>query len=362
MTSNPPETDGLPSAPTDDYTSSQRSKGRFRFKSSSTKHSSSTTHKRDRSRDRSQETDRDRAHRSSHRSSRHKHRDRTHTRHRTRPRTRTRSPSPLNPSNYTPLDGEAAFRESLFDALGDDEGAAYWESVYGQPIHNYAVPEIPKGPDGELERMDEEEYATYVRAQMWTRTREGMMAEQDRLRAERRQAKIREEGRQRQRGRDAEREAFERAMEDSLRRGQERRKGKAWKGVWGLYLEGWEGVQKAVLRCQDSSTATADGGGEEGKSGGSTAATPLRNLLFWPVESGKRCDVTPAAVEEFLKHAPEGDLLSTLKVERVRWHPDKIQHRYGVLGVDEKVMRSVTEVFQIVDRMWNEERERVGKS
>ncbi|KAJ5974511.1 hypothetical protein N7481_011721 [Penicillium waksmanii] len=269
---------------------------------------------------------------------------------------------PLNPSNYDPLDGEAAFRESLFDALGDDEGAAYWESVYGQPIHNYAVPEIPKGPDGELERMDEEEYATYVRAQMWTRTREGMMAEQDRLRAERRKAKIREEGQQRQRGRDAERDAFERAMEDSLRRGQERRKGKAWVGVWGRYLEGWEGVQKAVLQCQDPSTAAADGGDGEEKSGGSTAATPLRNLLFWPVESGKRCDVTPAAVEEFLKHAPEGNLLSTLKVERVRWHPDKIQHRYGVLGVDEKVMRSVTEVFQIVDRMWNEERERVGKS
>ncbi|KAJ5407775.1 hypothetical protein N7509_001658 [Penicillium cosmopolitanum] len=234
-----------------------------------------------------------------------------------------RAPHPHStPQTTPPLDGEAAFRESLFDALGDDEGAAYWES----------------GPDGELERMDEEEYATYVRAQMWTRTREGMMAEQDRLRAERRQAKI---------------------LLGVVRRGG---KGRLGRGLGGCIWRVGRGVQKAVFRCQDSSTATADGGGEEGKSGGSTAATPLRNLLFWPVESGKRCDVTPAAVEEFLKHAPEGDLLSTLKVERVRWHPDKIQHRYGVLGVDEKVMRSVTEVFQIVDRMWNEERERVGKS
>ena len=72
--------------------------------------------------------------------------------------------------------------------------------------------------------------------------------------------------------------------------------------------------------------------------------------------------MTPEAVQEFLKQAPAGDLLSTLKVERVRWHPDKIQHRYGVLGVDDKVMRSVTEVFQIVDRMWNEELERTGKT
>lgn len=251
------------------------------------------------------------------------------------------------------MDAEAAFRESLFDALGDDEGAAYWESVYGQPIHNYNVPEVPKGPDGELERMDEEEYAAYVRAQMWSRTREGMMEEQDRLRAERRQAKMRENA---ARGREQERDAFERAMEDSLKRGAQRRKVKAWKGVWEEYLKGWENIAEAVKKASSSTSEENVGDGRD------VAATALRNLLFWPVESGKRRDVSPEAVQEFLQHAPEGDLLATLKVERVRWHPDKIQHRYGVLGVDEKVMRSVTEVFQIVDRMWNEERERTGKA
>ena len=56
--------------------------------------------------------------------------------------------------------------------------------------------------------------------------------------------------------------------------------------------------------------------------------------------------------------APGADLLATLKTERVRWHPDKIQHRYSALGIEDDVMRSVTEVFQIVDRMWSEERER----
>lgn len=156
-------------------------------------------------------------------------------------------------------------------------------------------------------------------------------------------------------GRDAEREAFERAMEDSLRRGAERRKLKTWDRAWGEYVRAWEMVADAVSRSKDAA-ATADGGDD-----GSNSVTPLRNLLFWPVESGKRRDVTPAAVEVFLKHAPGGDLLATLKAERVRWHPDKIQHRYGVLGVDEKVLRSVTEVFQIVDRMWNEERERAAK-
>jgi len=29
------------------------------------------------------------------------------------------------------------FQESLFDALGDDEGAAFWKEYIGQPIHNY---------------------------------------------------------------------------------------------------------------------------------------------------------------------------------------------------------------------------------
>ncbi|RJE20891.1 hypothetical protein PHISCL_06787, partial [Aspergillus sclerotialis] len=85
--------------------------------------------------------------------------------------------------------------------------------------------------------------------------------------------------------------------------------------------------------------------------------------------SGKRRDVSQAAVEEFMRHAPSPsgdcgdtpqDLMATLKAERVRWHPDKIQHRYGVLGIDDVVMQSVTEVFQIVDQMWNEAREKCG--
>ncbi|KAI2835100.1 hypothetical protein CBS11350_10290 [Aspergillus niger] len=94
-----------------------------------------------------------------------------------RPRDRHRTPSPKRKKHRAPhrrkhttpppdadpsttrFSPTTAFRESLFDALGDDEGAAYWESVYGQPIHTYSVPEVPKGPNGELEMMDEEEYA-----------------------------------------------------------------------------------------------------------------------------------------------------------------------------------------------------------
>jgi len=301
--------------PKDEYKPSSRSKGRFRFKSTSS---------------------RDKDSHSRH-SSRHHKRHRSHH-HSSRPskrRHREPNPEPHDESN-PPLSPSAAFRESLFDALVDDEGAAYWQGVYGQPIHTYAVPEAP-GPDGELERMDDEEYAAYVRARMWERTREGMLEEQERLREERKKAKRREE---QGRGRGNERKAFEQAMEDSLRRGAERKKRRVWEGAWKEYLDSWEEISR-VVKAADAEVE---------------ASKPLRNLLFWPVESGKRRDVNPDSVREFMRHVPGGDLIATLKVERVRWHPDKMQHRYGALGIDESMMRSVTEVFQIIDRMWNEER------
>ncbi|GIJ88865.1 hypothetical protein Asppvi_007793 [Aspergillus pseudoviridinutans] len=306
--------------------------GKFRFKSSTSKSRSKSY--------------RDEPYDTSHHRRHHCH---SHRHHRSSKRHKSkRSPSPNPPDNPSRLSPDTAFRESLFDALGDDEGAAYWQSVYGQPIHKYPVPSVPKGPDGELEQMSEEEYAAYVRSRMWARTREGMVEEQERLRAERaRQKRREEESAESQR----ERMRFERAMEESLQRGRERRRLKVWKTAWDEYRRAWEEVNQEVIV----------GAGER---------RAFRNLVFWPVESGKRRDVSREAVEEFMRHAPVevsgvGDddgahgtagLLAVLKSERIRWHPDKIQHRYGALGIDESVMASVTEVFQIIDHMWNETR------
>ncbi|KAB8074470.1 hypothetical protein BDV29DRAFT_201334 [Aspergillus leporis] len=305
---------------TDEYARTKSTK--FRFKSST---SSSKSH--------SRRPDPD-DHRHSHR-----HKSKHHHHSHRRRRRRSASPTTTTDPQQPDLPSDAAFRESLFDALGDDEGAAYWESVYGQPIHNYAVPSVPKGPNGELEQMSEEEYASYVRTRMWERTREGMLEEQERLRAERAKRKRREERVEEEcRGR----VRFERAMEESLRRGRDRKRGKTWKGIWEEYVRSWGEVDRAV----------AGGGGEGVK---------LREMIFWPVESGRRGYVSGDTVEEFMRRAPgaeDGGLLSVLKAERVRWHPDKIQQRYGGLGVDEAVMRSVTEVFQIIDRMWSEAKEK----
>ncbi|KAL2832981.1 hypothetical protein BDW59DRAFT_157123 [Aspergillus cavernicola] len=353
--SNPQsEPNNPPTESANDY--STRDKGKkFRFKSKSKASSRSSRYDSHRH---------DRYDRHKHR---HGHDD--HRSHRSKHTRRKRSPTPpttipSNPFSGPSLSPNTAFRESLFDALGDDEGAAFWETVYGQPIHNYPIPPgAGSGEAGEddgrskLEHMDEEEYATYVRSEMWKRTREGMIEEQERVRAEKR-AKIKAE---KDAGEAEEKRRFERAMDDSLRRGRERRRARgAWRGVWDCYLKSWEGVE--ALRNGE--------GGDEGK-GEDADKQGLRNLLFWPVESGKRRDVSRENVEEFMRRAPvqasagagagagaggdaEDLLLSTLKTERVRWHPDKIQHRYGALGIDESVMRSVTEVFQIIDTLWNE--------
>ncbi|KAL3445091.1 hypothetical protein BJX65DRAFT_163071 [Aspergillus insuetus] len=325
-------------------TRTDKSKGKFRFKS---KHSSSRSSRHDHHR---HHKDRDRHH--DHHSSSH---------HRRPKRRKHRTPSPSSAPGTGPgnrsLSPNTAFRESLFDALGDDEGAAFWESVYGQPI-----PAPPPGVDsrGPLEQMDEEAYASYVRGEMWKRTREGMLEEAERIRAEKR-AKVKAE---REAETAKERRAFEDAMEGALRRGRERKKMKeAWKGVWREYVDSWERVEEAVRGGKE--------GGESNGGGKSTSGKGLRELLFWPVQSGRRRDISKENVEEFMRRAPvtawtsdrragSGDTApedlfqTTLKAERVRWHPDKIQHRYGALGIDETIMRSVTEVFQIVDTLWNE--------
>lgn len=313
----------------DDYTHARKSK--FRFKSSSKSRSSRSSR------------DDPNTHRHRHRK---RHRDDPPQHHRSRRHNHSTPPQDKpHPRESSP---NTAFRESLFDALGDDEGAAYWQSIYGQPIHNYPVPDLPKGPNGELESMTEDEYAAYVRTRMWERTREGMVEMQEQLNRERREKARKEKERVRGAEGERERRAFERTMEESLARGRERKMGKVWRGAGEGYLNRWD----VINSLREGRREETDGGKDMGE------------LVFWPVESGRRGDVSREAVEEFVRlalvpvSAPEmgGNeaLASVLKAERVRWHPDKIQHRYSALGIDEDVMRSVTEVFQIIDRMWNE--------
>ncbi|WYZ40518.1 hypothetical protein EsH8_IV_000859 [Colletotrichum jinshuiense] len=260
----------------------------------------------------------------------HRHRDRDredddsgsgrhHRHHRRRHRRRSRSPTPPNPYQPQALDPDAAFRESLFDAMADDEGAAYWEGVYGQPIHVYSN-ERP-GPQGELERMTEEEYSAHVRQKMWEKTHQGLLEERAR-REEARKRKSEEEKRNRK---------LQEDMERSLRRGEERRRKKTWVRLWEEYTHGWSEWAGDVDR------------------------------IPWPVESGRRKDIDEKEVRRFIVNglAPEDigekEFAAKLRDERVRWHPDKMQQKLGG-QVDDAIMKDTTAIFQIIDKLWADTR------
>ncbi|ESZ90321.1 hypothetical protein SBOR_9291 [Sclerotinia borealis F-4128] len=235
-----------------------------------------------------------------------------------------------NTSSNQYLDPDVAFRESLFDAMADDEAAQYWEGVYGQPIHTY--PDVKQGPAGELEQMTDEEYTSYVRGKMYEKTHQHLIEEKAR-----REAAKKERERLAQEGRKGEREAerFRKQVEESLKRGQDRRSRKVWAAKWDNYIKKWE---------------------ELGKNSSKVAIASIP----WPVESGSRKDVKLEEIRRFFLYAPssgqptESHITKTLKLERVRWHPDKIQQKLGGQDVDEGVMQAVTAVFQIVDGMWSE--------
>lgn len=243
-----------------------------------------------------------------------------------------------DPDTASPGPGaEDAFRESLFDALADDEGAAYWEGVYGQPVHVY--PDTKSGPDGKLERMTEEEYADYVRGKMWEKSHQHILEERAakeraRQRKKEEQARVHEDVSQEEQ----ERKHMMQQMEESLRRGAERKKAKEAEAAWDAYVKKWEQLKSAQNIAQES---------EQG----------VRHFIPWPVVSGTAKHVSKEEIERFLRSsgAWKDDPVALLKIERVRWHPDKMQQRFGQ-HIDLDTMKSVTAVFQVIDRLWTERR------
>lgn len=175
--------------------------------------------------------------------------------------------------------------------------------------------------------MTDSEYAAYVRARMWEKSHGSIIEERRR----------REEDCVRRKQREEEGRRWEQGVEEALRRGEERRRKSRWKDAWGRYLRGWGKL-----------SLWEDGGGRE-----------MREKIPWPVETGHYADVERGQVERFFKHAPQSDgldeeanLPKVLKMERVRWHPDKFVRP----GLDNETTALVTAVFQIVDRLWSDTR------
>lgn len=279
---------------------------------------------------------------------------------------------PLAPSQ----DPEDAFRTSLLDALADDEGAAYWESVYSQPIHIYPRPSL-QTDKGELEQMNDEEYVDYVKTKMWERKNPEMVQERKRREKER---KLEEEERTRRREefvRRRERAAWERSQRwrarddgDGEDGGNRNGKGKGrdeyefagetnsapshseqaereYAKAWTDYLSAWDALKYDLLTEPRNDT---------------NQPTPMEpsKRIPWPVLPSR--PVIKPNIEAFMQHAPSDSQRSTvqiLKAERVRWHPDKMQQRFRG-AVDGGTLTLVTAVFQVVDGVLEEARKREG--
>lgn len=177
--------------------------------------------------------------------------------------------------------------------------------------------------------MTDDEYATYVRARMWEKSHGYIIEERCR----------REEERIRRKQRNEEGQKWEKGVEEALRRGEERRRRNRWRDAWKRYLRGWETLSLS----------------------GDAGAEGMSERIPWPVETGSYADVDKVHVESFFKHASalEGqgknaDLGKVLKMERVRWHPDKFVQKAGKQGLDKKTIAMVTAIFQIIDRLWSE--------
>ncbi|KAF2215163.1 hypothetical protein CERZMDRAFT_82219 [Cercospora zeae-maydis SCOH1-5] len=272
---------------------------------------------------------------------------------------------PTNPDRDANASANAAFQESLFDALADDEGAAYWESVYSQPIHVFPRPSVAN-TRGELEEMNDEEYAAYVQTKMWEKNNPHIVLERER---KEKQRKEEEEKKTRQREefvRRKQRAAWEGAQHDGAKKfagvGEdydyvfdfENKRGGAsqrtsegatrsqeYAESWKQYLAAWDTLKHELL---NSSAQQKD-------------APPPSQRIPWPVLQSQ--PVIKPNIEEFMRNitvdADGRSQEQRLKIERVRWHPDKVQQRFQG-QVDDGTMKIVTGVFQVVDGLLEAER------
>ncbi|KAI5203878.1 hypothetical protein E4T39_03933 [Aureobasidium subglaciale] len=275
------------------------------------------------------------------------------------------SPLPNSNSATSPKDPDTAFRESLFDAMADDEGAAYWQGIYGDSIHAYPRPSV-KDPQGHLEQMSDDQYVAYVKTKMWEKKNPEVLRE--------RLARQEAEATSRRRGHDSEDDEYEEDFEwvgsaekgyekrstksrrlpprretresrhdkaflsdidAALARGAKRKETKKYQQAWSAYLQRWQALKTSPPPP-------------------SVSAEALLKEIPWPVQSLVSTDVNKQNVEDFFANAPlEDDVrVKTLKDESVNWHPDRFQRRFGGSGVNEETLKLATSVFQTIYEMW----------
>lgn len=280
--------------------------------------------------------------------------------------------TPATSAEEDAQDPDEAFKTSLFDALADDEGAAsYWEGVYSQPLNVYPRPRVRRDQDvgggdedGEeypLEEMGDEEYVHYVKRKMWEKANPHLVREM-KIREEReRDARERRERRRRGEkspsgeglsGRGGFMDDVEAALARGERRRAERLKGnrekERWERAWEKYIKAWKGVEESRGDGKPEIPWLVETRRMEDAVVVEKVQAFLEAVMKW---------VLPRQLGKEEEHVDGKLKVAILKAERFRWHPDKIQHRFGgrdALG--EKVMEAVTGVFQVIDRMLDEKK------
>jgi hypothetical protein len=187
--------------------------------------------------------------------------------------------------------------------------------------------------------MTEEEYADYVRTKMWEKSHQHIVEEREAKERARQQRKAQKsQFNEDLEQEEAEREDMRRRMEESLRRGEQRKKSKEIDAAWETYTKKWDILKNAPNMAERTDLE-------------------VRDLVPWPVLSGKAKQVSKEEIECFLRSSKvwREDSVALLKAERVRWHPDKMQQRFGQ-HIDADTMKLVTAVFQVIDRLWNDRR------
>ena len=230
-----------------------------------------------------------------------------------------------------------------------------------------------------MHMMDDEKYVSYVRRKMWEKSHGYIFEERARREEGRKRRKEEEERRERKRRR--RREEDEEIGEDSgndptaqlhdpfprkeVIREEDTKAWERYQSKWEKLLTTTSPSHDANHQKKPNDRNTTSPAPDPNRPYSHTPK-PIRNLIPWPTSSRTYNSLSPSAIESFFReNAPlstasdkeikdDGGLLrKVMKVERVRWHPDKMQQRLGQrLRMDEETLRGVTMVFQVVDGLY----------
>ncbi|ORY70760.1 hypothetical protein BCR35DRAFT_307823 [Leucosporidium creatinivorum] len=235
------------------------------------------------------------------------------------------------------MERQSSFADRLRNAQAEDEGVGFHEEMmYAREAAAFsyggaAGVAMGLGSAGAgTSRMDEEEYAEYVRAGMWRRKNKEEIERREQLEKER---KVKEEKER------VEGEKRRREERDKIRRLEERRRAnseKEEKDARAAYEERWKKLLAAPPPPPPTPNPTPPAGSSSTEAPPAATLAPLRFTSFpWPLYPPmplpplswpSASQITPTALTTFLlSHLPSSSRKSTLRQAVLAYHPDRFE-------------------------------------